>query len=90
MLDAMLDALLDKIVNSLSLPAEVVSALTSEKSSTLKYILSTISYYEKGRWYNTKRNAESINVNYEELADYYQNGLVLACKYNDEPVTDFE
>jgi EAL and modified HD-GYP domain-containing signal transduction protein len=90
LLDAMLDAPLDKIVNSLSLPAEVVAALTSDKPSTLKYILSTVSYYEKGSWYNTKRNAQRINVDYEELADYYQNALVWARKYNDDPVTDFE
>jgi EAL and modified HD-GYP domain-containing signal transduction protein len=86
----MLDAPLDKIVNSLSLPAEVVAALTSDKPSTLKYILSTVSYYEKGSWYNTKRNAQRINVDYEELADYYQNALVWARKYNDDPVTYFE
>jgi EAL and modified HD-GYP domain-containing signal transduction protein len=90
LLDAMLDAPLDKIVNSLSLPADVVAALTSDKPSTLKYILSTVSYYEKGSWYNTKRNAQRINVDYEELADYYQNALVWARKYNDDPVTDFE
>jgi EAL and modified HD-GYP domain-containing signal transduction protein len=90
LLDAMLDAPLDKIVNSLSLPAEVVAALTSDKPSPLKHILSTVSYYEKGSWYNTKRNAQRINVDYEELADYYQNALVWARKYNDDPVTDFE
>jgi len=83
LLDAMLDAPLDKIVNSLSLPAEVVAALISDKPSPLKYILRTVSYYEKGSWYNTKRNAEMINIDYEKLTDYYQDSLVWASKYND-------
>lgn len=83
LLDAMLDSPLDKIVNSLSLPAEVVAALISDKPSPLKYILKTVSYYEKGSWYNTKRNAEMINIDYEKLTDYYQDSLVWASKYND-------
>jgi EAL and modified HD-GYP domain-containing signal transduction protein len=83
LLDAMLDSPLDKIVNGLSLPAEVVAALTSDRPSQLKFILRTVCYYEKGSWYNTKRNAEMINIDYEKLSDYYQNSLVWASKYND-------
>jgi len=82
LLDAMLDAPLEKIVNGLPLAPEVVTALTSDKPSPLKYILSTVIYYEKGSWYNTKRNAEMVNVDYEELTDYYQDALVWANKYN--------
>jgi len=83
LLDAMLDSPLEKVVNNLPLAAEVVTALTSDKPSTLKYILSTVTYYEQGSWYNTKRNADILNVNYEKLTDYYQNAIVWANKYND-------
>ncbi|WP_114326951.1 EAL and HDOD domain-containing protein [Candidatus Colwellia aromaticivorans] len=83
LLDAMLDSPLEQIINNLSLPVEVVTALTSEKPSQLKYILSTVTYYEQGSWYNTKRNAEMANIDYEKLTDYYQNALVWANKYND-------
>lgn len=83
LLDAMLDAPLEQIVNDLPLAPEVVTALTGDKPSQLKYILSTVTYYEQGSWYNTKRNAEMVNVDYEKLTDYYQNALVWANKYND-------
>ena len=83
LLDAMLDSPLEQIVNDLPLAAEVVTALTGDKPSQLKYILSTVTYYEQGSWHNTKRNAEMVNVDYEELTDYYQNALVWANKYND-------
>ena len=83
LLDAMLDAPLEQIVNDLPLATEVVTALTGDKPSQLKYILSTVTYYEQGSWYNTKRNAEMVNVDYEQLTDYYQNALVWANKYND-------
>lgn len=83
LLDAMLDSPLDKIVKDLPLTAEVVTALTSDKPSELRYILRAVTYYEQGSWYNTKRNAEMVNVDYEKLADLYQNSLLWANKYND-------
>ncbi len=83
LLDAMLDSPLDTIIDALPLPSEVVTALTGDKPSQLKYILSVVTYYEKGSWYNTKRNAEMVNVDYEKLTDYYQNALVWANKYNE-------
>tara|TARA_R110002124_G_scaffold67546_1_gene183275 strand:+ start:847 stop:2064 length:1218 start_codon:yes stop_codon:yes gene_type:complete len=83
LLDAMLDKPLDNLLDDLPLAPEVHAALTSDKPSRLKYILNAVIYYEKGSWYNTKRNAEMVNVTYEELTDYYQNALVWANKYND-------
>tara|TARA_R110001592_G_scaffold10013_1_gene52254 strand:- start:6449 stop:7675 length:1227 start_codon:yes stop_codon:yes gene_type:complete len=82
LLDAMLDTPLEQIVNDLPLSAEVVTALTSDKPSQLKYILRTVTYYEQGCWYNTKRNAEMVNVDYEKLTDYYQNALMWANKHS--------
>ena len=82
LLDAILNQPLDKILNDLPLAPEVLEALTGDKPSPLKYILQAVTYYEQGSWYNTTRNAKKVQVNYEELTDYYQAALVWANKYN--------
>ena len=82
LLDAILDQSLDKILTDLPLAPEVFEALTCDKPSPLKYILNAVTYYEQGSWYNTTRNAEMVQVNYEELTDYYQSALKWANKYN--------
>ena len=83
LLDAMLDSPLEKILTDLSLAPEVLTALTGDSPSSLKYILNAVSYYEQGSWYNTKKNAEMVRVNYEELTDYYQTAIVWANKFDD-------
>jgi len=82
LLDAMLDHPLEKILADLPLAPEVLTALTCNRPSSLKYILSAVSYYEQGSWYNTIRNAEMVKVNYDELTAYYQSALVWANKYD--------
>jgi len=83
LLDAMLDSPLEKILTDLSLAPEVLTALTGDSPSSLKYILNAVSYYEQGSWYNTKKNAEMVRVSYEELTEYYQNALIWANKYDE-------
>jgi EAL and modified HD-GYP domain-containing signal transduction protein len=82
LLDAILDQPLEKILTDLPLAPEVFEALTCDKPSALKYILNAVTYYEQGSWYNTTRNAEMVQVNYEELTDYYQSAIKWANKYN--------
>jgi len=83
LLGAILDAPLQKILATLPLAPEVISALTHDGPSSLKYILNSVSCYEQGSWYKTKRNAEMVRVNYDELTGYYQSALVWANKYDD-------
>ncbi|NQZ27926.1 MAG: HDOD domain-containing protein [Colwellia sp.] len=82
LLGAILDAPLEKILATLPLAPEVVSALTHDRPSSLKYILNAVSCYEQGSWYNTKRNAEMVRVNYDEVSGFYQSALVWANKYD--------
>lgn len=82
LLDAILDQPLNKILDGLPLATDVLEALTCDKPSSLKYILTAVTYYEQGSWYNTTRNAEKVQISYEELADYYQSALKWANKYD--------
>ena len=82
LLGAILDAPLEKILATLPLAPEGVSALTHDRPSSLKYILNAVSCYEQGSWYNTKRNAEMVRVNYDEVSGFYQSALVWANKYD--------
>jgi len=82
LLDAMLDRPLGEILENLSLAEEVVAALTTEKPSLLKYILSVVKEYEQGSWFKTKTAAEMINIDYDLLADFYKEAVIWANKYD--------
>jgi EAL and modified HD-GYP domain-containing signal transduction protein len=82
LLDAALDKPLVDILPSLPLSIDIVDALTKDKRSPLSNILTTIKYYEKGAWFNTKRYSELVNVGYEEVGEFYQSAVLIAEKFD--------
>jgi EAL and modified HD-GYP domain-containing signal transduction protein len=75
LIDALLDRPMPVLLAQLPLADEIKDALTEEKRSTLGTILNVAKLYEKGRWYQTERQANVLRLSYEQIADCYQQAL---------------
>jgi EAL and modified HD-GYP domain-containing signal transduction protein len=76
LLDAILDQPFDKLLQSLPLAPEISSALLGKNETPLKQILTTVIFYESGKWYQTEREANKLHIQYKILADFYHSAII--------------
>ncbi|NTS75598.1 HDOD domain-containing protein [Catenovulum sp. SM1970] len=82
LLDAILDSPMCVALTTLPLSDEIVLALTEDEcQNPLAISLRAICYFEQGQWYNTQRESSKIQVEYDELAAYYQDALSWAQQF---------
>ena len=83
LLDAILDQPMDYLLSSLSVSEEIAQALKECSTTPLGILIKMVCLFEEGKWYQTENEARKINLNYQQIAEFFKQAVVWSNAYED-------